>query len=206
MSIEYLEKVRLLDMGESELIGNAFRVAMLIHMDQKRKWEDNSPYLIHPVRCARLIALRDDCDASDEAIMLLHDTIEDVGSDDDTLEIRDVKREKVKKTIESLCGSRVFNGVMELTNPSCRLPKMAPRNQKKELDFAHIRGISTGGKQKKMIDRMDNLMYGFPPSNFMRKYLPESLELAEICKDADPALYNELVDVINWRCNQSGND
>jgi (p)ppGpp synthase/HD superfamily hydrolase len=164
------------------LIGSAFYLANNAHMDQVRKWEGEAPYIIHPVRVARLASQHIRLDGRHVAVALLHDTIEDT--------------ECTFETIRSVCGPYVATLVQELTNPSCKLPKETPRVEKKKLDFAHITGISSEAKILKMMDRLDNLSYGSAPSNFMRKYLPESLELAEICRSADEVYYQKLIDKI----------
>lgn len=181
--------------GSASLVGTAYLLANEAHVEQTRQWSGN-PYIIHPVRVARMVSLHKEL-ASDErhmAVALLHDAIED----------RPDIRDSLKAAIRSLCGDYVYNMVLELTNPSCYLPKETLRVEKKKLDFAHIAGISREAKIIKLMDRLDNIYDALAPGNFMKKYLPESIELAELCKSADPELCQKIHDRVNQLANQEG--
>jgi (p)ppGpp synthase/HD superfamily hydrolase len=166
----------------NEFVGKAFSIACQAHEGQKRKWEDNADYIVHPMRVANLVIyakMRDECISA----ALLHDVLEDTDYPEDQLKM--------------YVGQEIFNLVKELTNPSCKLPKESPRHIKKEMDFAHIRTISNEAKTLKMLDRLDNISNGNAPSNFMRKYIPESYELAEICKEANPHIHSMLIEKLD---------
>lgn len=176
-----------------ELIGRAFVIANRVHMKQTRKWT-GMPYIVHPVRVARMMMLHAmGVDARLVAVALLHDVVEDCDP---------AIRQAIIEAIRVSCGEYVIAMVLELTNPSCYLPIETPRVEKKKLDFAHIAGISREAKIIKLMDRLDNIYDALAPGNFMKKYLPETIELAELCKSADPELCQKIHDRVNELANQ----
>lgn len=177
--------------AKSELIGNAFLIANFAHMHQPRKWT-GMPYIVHPVRVARMVMQDDKLDERHIAVALLHDAIED----------NKEFREQIRKDIQDRCGAYVYNTVCELTNPSAFVPEETPRVEKKAMDFAKLKTVSLEAKKIKMMDRLDNIYDALAPGNFIKKYLPESLELAEICREADETLYQKIVARVDELANQ----
>lgn len=178
--------------AKSELIGNAFLIANFAHFDQKRQWT-GMPYIVHPVRVARMVMQDDKLDERHIAVALLHDTIEDC---------EETVREQIKEDIHNKCGAYVYNTVWELTNPSAFVDKAMPRVEKKAMDFAKLKTVSLEAKKIKMMDRLDNIYDALAPGNFIKKYLPESMELAEICREADETLYQKIEARVNELANQ----
>lgn len=167
--------------SKTDLIGSAMLIASFAHSKQNRKW-GGEPYIVHPVRVAKMVMEDSSLDERHFAVALLHDSIED----------NEEHREMIKEDILSMCGTYVYNTVWELTNPSAFVDVNTPRVQKKDMDFAKLKGVSLEAKKIKMMDRLDNLYDALAPGNFMKKYLPESMELAEICRVADEGLYSKI--------------
>lgn len=63
------------------------------------------------------------------------------------------------------------------------------------MDREHLQDCGLGVKLIKLIDRIDNLLEMDPADGFLVLYRQESLLLAEVLKDADEQLYQELVDL-----------
>lgn len=166
----------------SDLIYRAARFADCHHRDQKRKYTKR-PYISHPARCAgRVMLLRHATDA-DVAIAWLHDTIEDC-----------------KVTYDELVtefGKVVADGVLELTNPSKEHPELK-RSARKLMDLEHARKMSVGSKEKKMIDRTDNLYDIIYDISFAELYLGESQQLFAAIKDVNQELALEFQDAMKY--------
>jgi hypothetical protein len=85
-----------------------------------------------------------------------------------------------------------------LTNPT-HTPEWdhRPRAEKRAADWAHIRNISDRGKRLKLIDRIDNMNgYRAMPINMLRKYIPESKVLIDICGYTNTDLMYDLTKII----------
>lgn len=176
----------------NNIIENADRIAAAAHEGQTRNFGSGDPYITHPRRLAERVKCLPGTDEVDIAAALLHDVIEDVA-------IPRNEVESYQRLIEEECGKEVLNLVMELTNVT-HYPgwEKASRKDKKAADFARLRTVSLRAKRLKMADRLDNLrdMQQAPP-RFMKKYIPESRELQEVCRDADPVLAAELAATID---------
>lgn len=180
--------------AKSDLIGNAFLIASFAHKGQIRKWS-KQPYIVHPVRVSQMVMRDDKLDERHVAVALLHDTIEDCDEN---------VREQIKEDIRVNCGNYIYNMVWELTNPSSFVDKAMPRVEKKAMDFAKLKDVSLEAKKIKMMDRLDNIYDALAPGNFIKKYLPESMELAEICREADETLYQKIEARVNELANSQG--
>jgi len=179
-------------MNDTHLTRLADSIAAEAHKHQRRKWSDD-PYIVHPRRVRAKVASRPGSTEIDEAAALLHDVVEDTEIDADKLAELLVK----DGMIDADVAGEVMGLVMELTQPyTDDEVKHMSRAEKRELDWAKLRNVSDRAKRLKLCDRIDNIGGSPMPSGMLRKYLPESRVIHEICSPADPELGQELMEII----------
>lgn len=109
------------------------------HREQKRKGNDASPYINHPLEVANLIASVGKVEDVDILIgAILHDTVEDAGV--------------TKEEITELFGATVCGYVLEVTDD-----KSLPKDKRKQLQIEHAPHLSTGAKLIKLCDKISNI-------------------------------------------------
>lgn len=156
------------------------RFATIAHSEQIRKYT-GTPYIYHPIRVACKYAMRDDATEAGFCACIGHDLLEDT----------DISMNELVTEF----GREVSDLVYGLTNPSKGSP--LSREERKKWDRDHISQQSRQVKIIKLIDRIDNLNeMSLAESGFIWKYCRESRLLAEVLKDADLELYNELIQTI----------
>lgn len=137
-----------------EKIIDAIYFAAVKHRFQRRKDNDKTPYINHPLHVAHLLrsAGVQDCGVLVSAI--LHDTVEDT---DTTYE-----------EIEEKFGERIADIVKEVTDD-----KSLPKNERKKLQIEHAKTASNAAKLVKMADKYSNLsdIKNNPPSFWSREEL-----------------------------------
>ena len=177
------------------MIDNAKTIASVAHRDQKRKWGEQAPYIIHPQWCANK-AEELGCSAIIQAAMWLHDVIEDIA-------IPENRICHYENLIRENCGDEVVDLCWELTNPS-DMPEWVARNpnprryEKWAVNLEHLKIVSDTAKLCKMIDRLHNVRsMQDAPRRMKEKYVPESRELLEVCKHTNQELAQELELAIN---------
>lgn len=109
------------------------------HRDQKRKGNDASPYINHPLEVVDLLAnvgKVEDYDVLTAAV--LHDTIEDT--------------ETTEQEIREIFGDEVCKMVLELTDD-----KSLPKAERKQKQVEHAPHLSHGAKQVKICDKISNI-------------------------------------------------
>ena len=153
----------------------AAHFANLAHRGQVRKYTGR-PYITHPCRVAGLTAIHKLASPELVAIAYLHDVIEDCGIS--------------HRELEQTFGKDIADGVLALTNPSKDLK--LPRKERKRIDREHVANLSRELKVVKLLDRIDNIRELDRNNSFFPVYANESLLLAEVLKDADIDLWNEL--------------
>jgi (p)ppGpp synthase/HD superfamily hydrolase len=162
-------------------IVEAARFARHVHCGQFRKYT-NVPYITHPERVALRLMYRPD--STEELICAgwLHDTIEDCPN-------------VSEKTIASLFGPEVARIVVEVTNTAKKTHPHLNRAARKRMDLGRLAAVSHEAKILKLIDRIDNLNEFDRQADpeFANVYHGESMDLAEALKEADQALYLELI-------------
>lgn len=159
------------------LIMKAAALAKQAHAGMKRKYND-LPYIVHPARVAGRVAVLSDVTQEMVAAAFLHDVLEDTAV---TVE-----------EIEAQTNAQVAFYVDWMTNK----PKNVnlPRAERKAMDRERLAGAPREVKLIKMVDRIDNLReMTQAPGAFRVKYGEESLLLAEVLKDADTDLAQELL-------------
>jgi len=129
---------------------DALDFAAHAHRDQRRKGQDATPYISHPIALARILSVEGGID--DPVIIasaLLHDTVEDCGV---TLE-----------QLASKFGKDVAAVVAEVTDD-----KALPKARRKELQVEHASHISSRAKLVKLADKIANVrdVGQNPPSNW----------------------------------------
>ena len=179
----------------SNIVFSAEKIAREAHKEQKRKWGNNEPYIVHPEWCANK-AREIGCDEAVQAAMWIHDVIEDIAIPTNTTELWELR-------IVEECGKEVLALVWELTNISdtkeWMLANPNPSRQAKwAVNLAHIRQISDKAKRCKMIDRLANILtMDGAPFRMKQKYVPESRELLATCRYVDEDLGQELEEAID---------
>ena len=120
------------------------------HRYQRRKGEDKSPYINHPIEVAAMLAGTGGID--DLAILMaaaLHDTIEDT--------------ETTAEEIAERFGETVRGYVEEVTDD-----KSLPKTERKRLQVEHAPHLSNGARLIKLADKTCNVsdMLSRPPAGW----------------------------------------
>ena len=153
------------------LILQAVEFAAHKHKDQRRKDEQASPYINHPVKVALVIAeIGNIKDPEVLAAAILHDTIEDT---DTTAE-----------EIEQHFGKNIRSMVEEVSDDTS-----LPRAERKQKQVDHAPHISTGATLVKLGDKICNVvdLIDAPPANWNIERKTEYLEWAEkVIKNCRP--------------------
>lgn len=163
-------------MGNNFLLKAAYFSAQK-HRDQRRKDIDASPYINHPLRVA--ILLSDIGKVDDAEILvaaLLHDTIEDTGTQPEEL--------------EQLFGTRVRRLVEEVTDD-----KSLPKEERKRIQIEHASELSFGATLIKLGDKISNVLdvTDNPPSNWSVERRKQYFDWAESVINNCPKV-NELLE------------
>lgn len=182
--------------SEVDALATAYQLAERVHKGQWRRVAEGAkrvPYIVHPLRVARIIAEEwERADSNLLAASLLHDTLEDSPL---------TSRSELEKEIEQVSGIEVLQAVRVLSKPN--LPQPCPEDVKAARDaryFSQLRAAPDWVRLIKCADRVDNLRdaraWGNP--TFWSKYCSETigwhLFLArETAPIAEVALFNELV-------------
>ena len=167
-----------------QLILNAADFAAYKHRNQKRKDEEKTPYINHPIAVAKIISeIGNVEDPEVLAAALLHDTIEDT-----------------KTTPEELIdhfGERVCNLVQEVTDD-----KNLPKLERKQRQIDHAKEISEGAALIKLGDKISNVtdITNTPPTNWDSNRRLEYFDWAEKvinnCPKVNEKLENYFKDII----------
>jgi (p)ppGpp synthase/HD superfamily hydrolase len=174
----YDELLRIIGMeGKAE---KAYKFAKKAHEGQLRKYT-GTPYFEHPIRVAGRVAMHPLATEDMICAAYNHDVCEDCGISFLELEVK--------------FGEEVAELVKWLTNPS--KGSKLNREARKAMDREHLEKAPKTAKIIKLIDRIDNLNeMSLAEPGFIWKYCKESRLLAEVLKDADLELYNELIQAI----------
>lgn len=152
----------------------ALLTAIEAHAGQTRKWADNVPYIVHPVRVAELVMLHLDVTRDDNVVQaaLMHDVIEDTQYG----ELR--MREDF--------GPFVTDLVLEVTN--CTVP--GSRAFRKAANVEHLAASSPEGASIKLADIIDNVRgISAAGEKFARVYLPEKDAALKVLTHGNPRLF-----------------
>ena len=147
----------------NQLILKAAHFAAHKHRNQRRKDEEKTPYINHPISVAKIISeIGNIEDPEVLAAALLHDTIEDTETTVDEL-------------IDNF-GERVCSLVQEVTDDK-NLPKM----ERKQRQIEHAKEISEGAALIKLGDKISNVtdITDTPPTDWDSNRRLEYFEWAE---------------------------
>ena len=145
------------------------------HRNQKRKNEDRSPYINHPIQVAQYLAEQGVTDAVTLVAAVLHDTIEDT--------------ETTGEELESRFGPEVRSVVEEVTDD-----KSLRKEVRKNLQVEHAPSLSERAKLVKLADKIANVtdVTHSPPVDWplerRREYLDWTERVVEGCRGTHPGL------------------
>jgi guanosine-3',5'-bis(diphosphate) 3'-pyrophosphohydrolase len=137
------------------------------HRNQRRKDEEASPYINHPIALTRVLKVEAgvaDIDVLCAAV--LHDTIEDT--------------ETTSAELETAFGAAIARIVAEVTDD-----KTLDKAERKRLQVEHAAHISPAAKLVKLADKICNLrdMIDAPPANWDLKRRQEYFDWAKAVVD-----------------------
>ncbi|HPH97205.1 MAG TPA: HD domain-containing protein [Anaerolineaceae bacterium] len=136
--------------ADLSLLFKAFLFSSVRHRDQRRKDQESSPYINHPIEVMELV-WRVGGVRSPAVLMaaLLHDTIEDT--------------QTTPEEIETIFGKEVLDLVLELTDD-----KSLPKAERKHLQVMHAPHKSAGARPVKIADKICNVhdISHSPPLNW----------------------------------------
>lgn len=150
-------------MNDTAKLLQAARFAAVKHVKQKRKGNDEAPYINHPLEVANLLANVGKVEDYDVLIAaILHDTIEDT--------------ETTREEIAEKFGEKVAKMVLELTDD-----KSLPKAERKQKQIEHAPHLSQGAKQIKLGDKISNIrdVVENPPDGWSDKRRREYVEWGE---------------------------
>ena len=161
----------------NDLIIRAAQFAAIHHYRQSRKYTSR-PYITHPNRVAMRAAVHPLATPEFVAAAFLHDILEDC--------------EEIYLTdLYGSFGEVVGNLVQELTNVRSH---NGDRQLRKLGDRNRLSQVSHEAKVLKLIDRIDNVReLKTGDVEFRTMYYQETILLADILRDADEELYQELI-------------
>src|SRR5262245_56279274 len=158
------------------LILRAIDFAARKHRDQRRKDEEASPYINHPISVSLLLAeIGGIADAEVLSAAILHDTLEDTATSSEELGAR--------------FGIRIRNLVEEVTDD-----KRLPKAKRKELQIAHATQLSPDAVLIKLGDKISNVLdvTHSPPADWnierRREYLDWAASVVNNCSRVNSAL------------------
>ena len=158
------------------IILRAIDFAARKHRDQRRKDQEASPYINHPISVSLMLAeIGGIADAEVLAAAILHDTLEDT----------DTTPEELVQAF----GPRVRKLVEEVTDD-----KDLPKAKRKELQIAHAVQLSPGAVLIKLGDKISNVLdvTHSPPANWNIERRREYLDWAEAVVNNCPRVNSAL--------------
>jgi guanosine-3',5'-bis(diphosphate) 3'-pyrophosphohydrolase len=154
----------------------ATRFAADKHRYQRRKGEDATPYINHPIEVADLCAnVGGVTDIGTLVAAVLHDTVEDT--------------ETTPEEIEALFGAEVRALVEEVTDD-----KSLPKPERKRLQIEHAPDLSPHAKGIRIADKISNVLdiTHNPPAGWSpkrkREYLERAYKVVEGCRGVNQGL------------------
>jgi len=134
---------------DPKLLLRALELASLKHRDQRRKDQEKSPYINHPIAVAALLAQHGITDPIALVAAVLHDTIEDTTT--------------TREELVAAFGEAVAACVCEVTDD-----RSLPKDRRKELQVEHAAHLSRSAKLVKLADKICNLrdIIDSPPADW----------------------------------------
>lgn len=160
---------------DPKLLLHAVELASVKHRDQRRKDQEASPYINHPIAVASLLAQHGVTDPTALLAAILHDTIEDTTTTRDEL--------------VAAFGEDVATCVCEVTDD-----KSLPKARRKELQVEHAAHLSSSAKLVKLADKICNLrdIVDSPPADWSdarcQEYVVWCKQVVDELRGVSPAL------------------
>ncbi len=158
------------------IILSALSFAADKHRDERRKDQEASPYINHPIEVARLLhEVGGIADSATIAAGLLHDTVEDTDT--------------TQACLEDLFGEEIASLVMECTDD-----KTLPKEERKQKQIDHAPHLSARAKCIKLADKSSNVldMGNSPPTSWSHdrrlEYVHWSKQVVEGLRGTNDAL------------------
>ena len=145
------------------------------HRDQRRKGEDSSPYINHPIVVAEVLSRFGVTDTVTLQAAVLHDTIEDT--------------ETTPEELEAEFGPEVREVVLECTDD-----KSLPKGERKELQVERAKSLSRRAKLVRIGDKICNVydVLHQPPADWSVQwrlnYIDWTERVVEGCRGCHPEL------------------
>jgi GTP diphosphokinase / guanosine-3',5'-bis(diphosphate) 3'-diphosphatase len=159
------------------LVIRAVEFAAQKHRMQRRKDNDASPYINHPIALMHVLCL--DGGISDPVVLAaaaLHDTIEDT--------------ETTEEELRTTFGEEIAQIVVEMTDD-----KSLPKQERKRLQIEHAHRMSTEGALVKLADKICNLrdVAANPPLGWSLERQIEYFDWAKAVVDGLPIVNEYLL-------------
>ena len=154
---------------------HALELASIKHRDQRRKDQQASPYINHPIAVASLLVQHGVTGETTLLAAILHDTIEDT--------------QTTREELAAAFGEDVAACVCEVTDD-----KSLEKARRKELQIEHAPHLSEGAKLVKLADKTCNLrdLAATPPPEWSderrREYVNWSKRVIAGVRGINPAL------------------
>jgi GTP diphosphokinase / guanosine-3',5'-bis(diphosphate) 3'-diphosphatase len=163
-----------------EIVLRAAAFAAEKHRDGRRKDEEASPYINHPITAAYILVRAGVEDPAVLASALLHDTVEDTHTTVDELEV--------------VFGYEIANIVAECTDDKS-LPKLA----RKQAQIDHAAKLSHKAKLVKLADKIANVndINGAPPAGWSLERKREYFDWAKSVVDRMRGTHRELEELFD---------
>ena len=166
------------------LILKAVHFSAQKHSTQRRKDENASPYINHPISVALAIAQIGGVDDPEIlAAALLHDTLEDT--------------ETTPEELEDEFGKKVCEYVLDVTDD-----KTLPKDERKRRQIEHAKELSPGAALIKLGDKISNVtdVTNNPPAdwdvNRRKQYLDWAEKVIENCPKVNDRMENTFQGII----------
>ena len=163
-------------MMEVAALLQAVRFSAHKHQRQRRKDEEASPYINHPIEVAELLAnVGGVTDLPTLLAAVLHDTVED--TETTFLELEEVFGRDVRLLVEEMTDDKTL-----------------PKQERKRLQIAHAPKLSEGAKQIKIADKICNVrdVTHTPPPNWSlerrKEYLEWAAKVVDGCRGSNAKL------------------
>lgn len=164
----------------------ALEFAARKHRMQRRKDEDASPYINHPIALMSVLCVEAGvCDPAILSVAALHDTIEDT--------------ETTREELEAQFGIEITMLVLEMTDD-----KSLPKAERKRLQIEHAEHMSHDGTLVKLADKICNLrdVAASPPAGWSLRQQQEYFDWAKAVVDRLPRVNDKLFKLFEeayWR-------
>lgn len=158
------------------LLLRAVHFAAERHRNQRRKDEEASPYINHPIAVSLILAdVGGVADSEVLAAAILHDTIEDTGT--------------LSEELQEIFGARVRSLVEEVTDD-----KSLAKNERKRRQVDHAQSLSAGAALIKLGDKISNVLdvSTAPPADWSMERRREYLDWAESVVSNCPKVNGKL--------------